>query len=273
MRVGYVQFEPRVGDPDGNRETVRQALAVAPEADLLVLPELANSGYRFRDVEESRALAEPVDGPFVQMLRATAAARRVALVAGLAERDGDQVYNSAVLVRPDGTLDLYRKLHLFLDEKDHFLPGNLGLPVFAVGPVRVGLLVCFDWQFPETWRTLALRGADLVCHPSNLVLPGLAQRAVPVHALLNRLFVITTNRIGREHDLTFTGRSIIVGPRGQLLAEAAETQAETRVVEIDPQEARDKSVTRRNDLLADRRPEHYDRRLAGESGGSGPGPT
>ncbi|MCB9463237.1 MAG: carbon-nitrogen hydrolase [Candidatus Eisenbacteria bacterium] len=258
MRIGYVQMEPRVGESEANRERVRTAVLAAPEADLLVLPELANSGYHFESQGQSAQLAEPVDGPFVALLRELARARNLTLVSGLAERDGSTLYNSAVLVRPDGSIELYRKLHLFLNEKDHFAPGNLGLPVFQVGAARIGLLICFDWQFPEAWRTLALRGADIVCHPSNLVLPGLAQRAIPVHALLNRLYVVTANRIGTESGLTFTGRSILVGPRGELLAEAPETSEETRVVEIDPFLARDKSVTPRNDLLDDRRPEHYD---------------
>ena len=251
-------MEPRVGESEANRERVRTAVLAAPEADLLVLPELANSGYHFESQGQSAQLAEPVDGPFVALLRELARARNLTLVSGLAERDGSTLYNSAVLVRPDGSTELYRKLHLFLNEKDHFAPGNLGLPVFQVGAARIGLLICFDWQFPEAWRTLALRGADIVCHPSNLVLPGLAQRAIPVHALLNRLYVVTANRIGTESGLTFTGRSILVGPRGELLAEAPEASEETRVVEIDPFLARDKSVTPRNDLLADRRPEHYD---------------
>ena len=251
-------MEPRVGESEANRERVRTAVLAAPEADLLVLPELANSGYHFESQGQSAQLAEPVDGPFVALLRELARARNLTLVSGLAERDGSTLYNSAVLVRPDGSTELYRKLHLFLNEKDHFAPGNLGLPVFQVGAARIGLLICFDWQFPEAWRTLALRGADIVCHPSNLVLPGLAQRAIPVHALLNRVYVVTANRIGTESGLTFTGRSILVGPRGELLAEAPETSEETRVVEIDPFLARDKSVTPRNDLLDDRRPEHYD---------------
>ncbi|MEZ4650347.1 MAG: nitrilase-related carbon-nitrogen hydrolase [Candidatus Eisenbacteria bacterium] len=257
MRIGYVQMEPRVGDLEGNRERVRKAVLSAPDSDLLVLPELANSGYRFESRAQSAALAEPVNGPFVAMLRDLARERESTLVSGLAEKDGEWLYNSAVLVRPDGTTERYRKLHLFLDEKDHFAPGNLGLPVFQVGEARVGLLICFDWQFPEAWRTLALRGADIVCHPSNLVLPGLAQRAIPTHALLNRLFVVTANRVGTEADLTFTGRSIIAGPRGELLAEAPEASPETRVALIDPTLARDKSVTPRNDLLADRRPSEY----------------
>lgn len=157
-------MEPRVGESEANRERVRTAVLAAPEADLLVLPELANSGYHFESQGQSAQLAEPVDGPFVALLRELARARNLTLVSGLAERDGSTLYNSAVLVRPDGSIELYRKLHLFLNEKDHFAPGNLGLPVFQVGAARIGLLICFDWQFPEAWRTLALRGADIVCH-------------------------------------------------------------------------------------------------------------
>jgi predicted amidohydrolase len=288
MRIGYVQFRPILGDLEGNRNRVRALVESAPPADLLVLPELANSGYRFENPDQARACAEPAgsawrsdrpaagppdrpstesateraSGPYCRLLLELAAARGTILVSGLCELGADprgstQVYNSAVLVTPSGQVHLYRKTHLFLDEKDLFTPGDLGLPVFEVAGVRIGILICFDWQFPEAWRVLALRGADIVCHPSNLVLPGLAQRAVPTHALLNRLFVVTANRIGTERDLTFTGSSVLVSPRGEVLAEASPDREEVGVVEIDPRRARDKSVTPRNDLLADRRPELY----------------
>lgn len=258
MRIGHVQFAPILGELEANRNQVRQMVAEAPPADLLVLPELANSGYRFTGLDQARQCAESAhDGAFVRLLQELSAARDTILVSGLCERAGDRLYNSAVLVTPSGEIHLYRKTHLFLDEKDLFEPGDSGLPVFEAGGIRIGMLICFDWQFPETWRVLALRGADIVCHPSNLVLPGLAQRAVPTHALLNRLFVVTANRIGTERDLTFTGNSIIVSTRGEVLASASPDRAEIGIVEIDPLRARDKSVTSRNDLLADRRPELY----------------
>jgi predicted amidohydrolase len=258
MRVGHVQFSPILGDLEANRNRVRRLIEDAPEADLLVLPELANSGYRFGGRDHARECAESArEGPFVRLLQELSAARGTLLVSGLCERDGDRLYNSAVLVTPAGEIHLYRKNHLFLDEKDLFEPGNLGLPVFEAGGTRIGILICFDWQFPEAWRVLALAGAEIVCHPSNLVLPGLAQRAVPIHALLNRFFVVTANRTGTERDLTFTGNSIIVSPRGEILASASPDGEEVGIVEIDPPVARDKSVTSRNDLLADRRPELY----------------
>lgn len=257
MRIGYIQFEPLLGRPDRNLDLAVELIRGAPAADLLVLPELASSGYRFESKAEAAAAAEPTDGPYVRALEATARNRGMCLVAGLCERTGGRLFNSAVLVGPTGLIGLYRKLHLFLDEKDLFEPGDMGIQVFDAPAGRVAMLICFDWQFPETWRIAALKGADLVAHPSNLVLPGRAQRAVPVHAMANRLFVVTANRIGTERDLTFTGRSLIADPAGQVLAEAPGDQPETRVVEVDLASARDKSVTPRNDLLADRRPEHY----------------
>jgi predicted amidohydrolase len=140
------------------------------------------------------------------------------------------------------------------------------LPVFDVGPYRVGMLVCFDWLFPEVWRILALKGADVICHPSNLVLPGLAQRAVPIHALTNRLYVVTANRIGTEGNLLFTGMSTIANPKGEVLLQASPTDTEVGLVEADPEMARDKEITARNHIFADRRPEEYAFLLGKEDG-------
>jgi predicted amidohydrolase len=119
------------------------------------------------------------------------------------------------------------------------------------------MLVCFDWMFPEVWRILALKGADLICHPSNLVLPSLAQQAVPIHALTNRVYVVTANRIGTEGNLSFTGLSIIANPKGEVLLQASPTGGEVGLVEADLELARDKQITARNHIFADRRPEEY----------------
>jgi beta-ureidopropionase len=121
----------------------------------------------------------------------------------------------------------------------------------------VGMLICFDWIFPEVWRILALKGADIICHPSNLVLPGLAQRATPIHALMNRVYVVTANRIGSEKELTFTGMSTVADPKGEVLAQASPIHEDLSVVEVDIDLSRNKSITSRNNLVADRRPEEY----------------
>ena len=119
------------------------------------------------------------------------------------------------------------------------------------------MLVCFDWIFPEVWRIVALKGAEIICHPSNLVLPGFAQRAVPIHALTNRVYVITANRIGIEGELSFTGLSTIANPQGDILVQASQTEEEVGMEDIDIGMARDKMITPRNHVLHDRRPKEY----------------
>ena len=179
------------------------------------------------------------------------------IVSGFNERDENLLFNSAILIGPEGYIGKYRKLHLFMNEKDYFQAGDVGLPIFDIGLCKIGLLVCFDWIFPEVWRILALKGADIICHPSNLVLPGFAQKAIPIHALLNHVYVVTSNRIGTERELSFTGLSTIANPKGEILVQASQTSEEVRIKEIDLNLARDKMITKRNNILADRRPEEY----------------
>jgi predicted amidohydrolase len=260
MRIGYMQFAPALADLPTTLATINRLGAVCGDVDLLVLPELCNSGYNFESIEQAWATSEEVgDSIFVRELTALCAKHNCHVVSGFNERDGNRLYNSAVLVGPQGYVARYRKLHLFMTEKDHFEPGDAGLPVFDVGDCRVGLLICFDWTFPEVWRILALEGADVICHPSNLVLPGLAQRATPIHALINRYYVVTANRIGTERDLHFTGMSTISGPGGDVLLQASPDGEAVGIVEVDIELARDKNITTRNHALGDRRPEEYGR--------------
>ncbi|MHB8080428.1 MAG: nitrilase-related carbon-nitrogen hydrolase [Candidatus Krumholzibacteriia bacterium] len=258
ITVAVVQTAPVFGDVSGN---VARALArVPPACDLAVLPELCTTGYQFGSRAEARALAEPVpDGPVCAQLRAFAAARGTHVVAGLAERDGERLYNSAVLFRPDGGWGLYRKVHLFWEEKTLFDPGDRGFPVFAAAGATIGLMICFDWIFPEAARSLALAGADLICHPANLVLPHCPD-AMLTRSLENRVFTITANRVGEENrtgtPLRFIGLSQIVSPLGERLARLEATAEGTAVAVIDPATV-DRRLTPRNDLFADRRPEMY----------------
>jgi predicted amidohydrolase len=258
LKIGFLQFSPLLGDVQGTIQSLERLLAGCDKTDILVLPELCNSGYNFTSYEQAWHASEPLEGgPFIEFLTSACRSRNMHIVTGLNERDNDLLYNSAVLIGPDGPVGAYRKLHLFLNERDFFRPGDAGLPVFDLGTCKVGMLVCFDWLFPEVWRILALKGADIICHPSNLVLPGLAQRATPIHALTNRVYVVTANRVGAERDLTFTGASTIANPRGDILAQASQSKEELAVREIDIALARDKMITPRNHLLNDRRPEHY----------------
>ena len=264
MKTGFVQFCPVLGDVNTNVEAIDRLVRSVEQVDLLVLPELCTTGYNFDSKEQAWELSEPIhDGTFVKHLVSLCREKRMHIVAGINERDGDKLYNSAVLVGPNGVVGKYRKMHLFMNEKDIFQPGDLGLPVFDIGWGKIGLLICFDWVFPEAWRILALEGADIVCHPSNLVIPGLCQRAVPINALMNRVYVVTANRIGTEGDLTFTGLSAIADPKGEVLAQASSVDEEVAVVDIDVALARDKRITPRNDVLGDRRPDQYRRLLDG----------
>lgn len=247
MRIGFAQFAPRLGDVERNLATIERLL---PRADLVVLPELATSGYVFRTRAELAAATQDV----LPRLQRLADRKRTAMVVGFPEPGP---YNSAALVVPGGRPRIYRKAHLFKDEKKLFKPGDVGLPVFEWRGVRVGILICFDWFFPEAARTMALAGADILCVPANLVLRGKATRGVVVHAITNRVFVILCNRTGKERGVGFYGQSAVIDPDGRVLERAARRNECVRVVTIDPRRARDKRVTPVNDLFRDRRPEVY----------------
>ncbi len=267
ITAGYCQTEPELGQSRTTIKRISGLLEKAEEFDLIVLPELCNSGYRFENQEHARSLAEnPETSLFVEFLIEKCRENQAHVVTGFNELCGDLLYNSALLIGPEGIQGKYRKIHLFQDEKSCFEPGNLGLPVFEICGVRLGMLVCFDWIFPETWRILALRGADVIAHPSNLVLPGLAQRSVPVMAMMNRIFIITCNRIGCEGELQFTGMSTIADPKGGILHQAGQHESAVKMVTMDIAEARDKMVTPRNHVFRDRHPEEYTSLSKSDSG-------
>jgi 5-aminopentanamidase len=261
MRVGYYQNNPEFGKVGDNLDRIAAALDTA-EADLLVLPELCASGYQFISQDEVRGLSELIpDGPTTRRLIDLAKRRQTVIVAGLPERAAAGCYNSAVAVGPRGFIGCYRKTHLFYEETLFFLPGDTGFQVWDIGVAKIGIMICFDWYYPESARTLALNGADIICHPSNLVLPNCPD-SMPVRCLENRVFAITSNRTGSEarqgkERLTYIGSSEVVTPRGAVLHRAPRDQEALCVVEIDPAEARNKSVTPYNDLLKDRRTALY----------------
>lgn len=261
MKVGFYQFSPVFGEIKRNLDSVSNRLSQV-QCDLLVLPELFASGYQFLSKEEVAELAEPVpEGSTTQRLIDLARDRRMTVVGGLPERDGDRYFNSAVIVDPSGFLGCYRKTHLFYEETLFFSPGDTGFLTWDLGSAKVGIMVCFDWFYPESARTLALKGADVICHPSNLVLPHCPE-AMVTRCLENRVFSITANRIGSEERggkkrLAYIGQSQIVSPRGSMLSRASPDEEDLRVLEINPHEARDKSLNPYNDLFRDRRTHLY----------------
>lgn len=265
VRVACSQLEPRVGDPaNAERVATEIAAAAAEGADLIVLPELCTSGYVFRDAHEARAAALHLRDPAFE--RWASAAGSAVVVAGFCEiGPGDELYNSAVVVDEDGVRAVYRKVHLWDAEKLVFTPGSAPPPVVdtRVGPL--GIAICYDLEFPEVTRALALAGALILCIPANW--PA-EERAVGLPAPMNilamatahfsRVFVALCDRCGRERGVQFEGGTVIVGPDGRPLAGPMLGHSPGRiVVECDIDQARDKAWNTRNDAFRDRRPDVY----------------
>jgi len=261
FRMGFVQYSPARGRVEQNIARL-QSLVKGLRADLLVLPELANSGYLHASSEALRPYSEPGNGsgPFLRAVRKLAAETGGLIVTGFAEQAEHGIYNSAAVVDSSGVLQVYRKAHLFLDEQDLFLPGDTAFQPLDYCGVRIGMLICFDWAFPEAARTLALRGAHILAHSSNLVLQY-AQKAMITRSIENGVYSITTNRWGvetlGEKRLSFSGASQIIDPKGRVLADAPPEADSVRVCDIDPRQAEDKHITVRNHLFGDRRTDLY----------------
>ena len=259
MKIGFVQTSPRFGEKQENFRHVKEMLAGC-QADLLVLPELFATGYAFNSREEAMDLSEKPGEETSNFLLDLASMCNSTVVGGFIEHDNGNCYNSAIMADGSGILAIYRKLHLFNKEKLWFNPGDRAPEVYTVRGVKIGMMICFDWIFPETCRTLALKGAQVIAHPSNLVLPW-AQQAMVIRCLENHCYAVTANRIGREQrgtdDFTFTGSSQITGCQGGILASASGEKACIQIVEIEPEEALNKKVNPYNDLFNDRRSRYY----------------
>lgn len=257
MKVAFVQTSPEFGAIEKNVDKAVARLR-SLDASLVVLPELFSTGYQFRSKEELRSLAEdPIKGYAGRALVKAAKENGMFIVAGFAEKKGRKLYNSSMLVGPKGLIDVYRKAHLFWNEKKVFTRGDTPLKVHDIGGARIGVMICFDWLFPEFARLLTVKGADIICHPSNLVLPH-CPPAMITRSLENRVFTITANRVGTEHrvegtSLTFIGKSQVISPDGRVLARAPSRGVWAKVVDIEPKEARNKLMTPVNDVLKDLR--------------------
>ena len=198
MKTGFYQFNPLFGKKEDNLRKISPAVNDA-DLDLLVLPEFFATGYQFASKEEVAELSEEIPGGITtESLCELSHQEEFYIVAGLPERDGDRFFNSAVLTGPEGFIGIYRKTHLFFEEKLFFTPGDTGFRVWDTAVGRIGIMICFDWFFPESMRSLALMGADIIAHPSNLVLPYCPQ-SMPTRCLENRVFAVTANRIGEEN--------------------------------------------------------------------------
>ncbi|MFC1887831.1 nitrilase-related carbon-nitrogen hydrolase [Candidatus Cloacimonadota bacterium] len=261
-KVGICQFQPLFLELDTNLDKM-ESLLTGEEADLIVLPELATSGYLFKSLEEvNKASEDAFNGKTSQLFLKLAEKNNTSYVIGIAEKYGENYYNSSILVNPDRSIHLYRKTHLFYKEKIWFAPGDTGFQVFpAKNGVKIGLMVCFDWIFPESARTLALKGSQIIAHSANLVLPW-CQQAMITRSLENRVFSITCNRTGKEingdKELTFTGMSQILDTKGNILTRLDQQEEKITILEIETDDALNKNVTENNHLFRDRRLEYYE---------------
>jgi len=260
-KVGICQFQPELMDMKVNLYKMESLLSNI-EADLIVLPELAASGYVFNSRKEVESVSEDVyKGATAQLFLKLAKKNNTSYVVGLAEKAGEQLYNSSILVNPDGSIHLYRKTHLFFEEKLWFTPGDTGFNVFAAkSNIKVGLMICYDWIYPESARTLALKGAQILTHSANLVMPW-CQQAMITRSLENRVFSITCNRTGKEKniekELFFTGMSQILNTKGDIIKRLNDQEEKVYISVIETDESLDKNITLHNDLFLDRRREFY----------------
>jgi len=265
MLVSVAQIDPKLGEKQRNLDVIvgRMEEAAGLGAEIVVFPECAVPGYMWDSEDEAMPYAEEIPGPSTELLEREAARLGMHVVCGLLEREGDSLRNAAALVGPDGLIGTYRKTHLpFLGVDRFAVPGD-ELPVFDTPLGRIGVEICYDLRFPEVTRTLALRGAEIVAHPTNFPVAARVQTELitVARAAENRIFLLTANRSGRERSAEFCGWSQIVDPYGKRLAETGQTGEVLLTAEIDVEKARDKDYvvpgTYELYLFGHRRPELY----------------
>jgi N-carbamoylputrescine amidase len=239
VTLACLQMQPSFGDVASNVTKSVQLIERAADqgANLVVLPELCSTGYVFSNREEAFAVAEEVPaGPTASAWIECAARHRLHLVAGICERAGNKLYNSAVVIGPDGYVGTFRKVHLWNEEALYFEPGDLGFPVFHTPIGRIGVAICYDGWFPETFRLCALQGADIVCVPTNWVpIPGQADGRQAMANILamaaahsNSMFIACADRVGIERGQPFEGQSLIVSYTGWPVAGPASREQPQR---------------------------------------------
>jgi predicted amidohydrolase len=261
MQIVLIQNSPVLGAKTTNLAAITE-LVGKEQFDLLLLPELFATGYYFENSDQVSGLAEETSGgPTIDWMTDLARTRDGLVCGGFIERAGETLYNSAVIVNADGPLLTYRKIHLFFEERVWFSPGNRSPEIYRYGDICLGLMICFDWIYPEVARSLTLQGAQILLHPANLVLPH-CQDAMVTRSLENGIFTVTANRIGSDtkttgESVTFTGGSQATSPKGEILARASQSEIELIRLELEPELAREKTITKYNHLLDDRQPWAY----------------
>ena len=270
MRVAACQIDPKLGEVEANLDLIGRAVddAVAAGASFVVLPEAAVTGYAFASLSEALPVARKAEAVAERALHGLAEKHRITIVCGTLEPDGDEVFNTALVLLPDARRYRYRKIHLPYLGVDRFAtPGPDAPSVIEVDGLRFGVLICYDLRFPEAARLCALEGADLIALPTNwpVGVEFHPELFAPARANENHCYVLAADRVGTERGTTFMGRSLLVDYDGKVLAEAGRGE-ELLTGEIDPEAARATHVRRRPgehewDTIGDRRPGLYERLL------------
>ncbi|MEN3046900.1 MAG: nitrilase-related carbon-nitrogen hydrolase [Candidatus Hydrothermales bacterium] len=255
MRIGFYQLKPLHGEKEKNLEIIKEVIRKS-RAEILVFPELATSGYLVPDREflEKNSFSVPDSREFEDLLKVVRSTGTVSVI-GFPEKFNERFYNSALYILPDGSFGVYRKVHLFYKEKLYFEGGDsVESGIFEYGGFKFGVMICFDWFFPEQVRYLVLKGVNMILHCANLVLPW-SQRAMRIYSVINRVFTLTSNRIGEERykdDVyVFTGKSQIVSPSGKILARANSKSEVLRVKDLDLSESYNKNINEFNNIFED----------------------
>lgn len=275
MKIGIVQSNNLTGyeNVPVNRERNGKMIKSLFEkgAAIVVLPECANTQYQINSKEEVKQFSETLHGSTVSYWSELAALNGKYIAGGIIEQDGNDFYNTAVLVGPQGYIGHYRKMHLFDWERNFLTEGNLGFPTFTLEEldIKVGILICYDLRFPEAVRSLMLDGCDLILVPTTWTSIGKtmlwdekgychANYLAIAHSHSNRIAFACANRVGQEGDVKYLGASIILDSTAQVIAgPASKNESDLIIGEIDPKQSRNKQIGTTSNLLLDRRPEYY----------------
>lgn len=269
VKVACLQMDIKFGDTDFNIEKSLNMINVAADngAQLIIIPEMANTGYVFNNKEEAFRLAENIqDSESINSWSSIAHDRNLYIVAGMTEKEGFDLYNTAVLIGPGGLIGKYRKLHLWGEEFLWIEKGNLGLPVFNTPIGKIGMAICYDMSFPEMFRILSAQGADIICISTNWTpvaeLPDDIKTFGPIQAMAaansNGIYIAVADRVGTERGITFPGKSIIVNTLGVPIVGPVDDTERIIYGDCDFAEVRSKATNNFNSLKYDRRLDVYD---------------
>lgn len=258
-------------DPEENLNKFEKFVDEA-EADLLIFPELALTGYFFTSAAEARQYAESIDSLLIKRIQHEAKKNKISIVTGFLENDHGILYNSAVAIDCNGELiGHYRKVHLFYYEKVVFVPGDLGFPVYEMQvrngeKIKLGIQICYDWRFPEATRSLVIKGAELIAIPSNIVTTtGMLIETLKVRAFENKVIVAFSDRVGTEkaindgktEELIFRGQSCIINYNGDILSMGSTLDESIVYADISVEETRSKNINNFNNIITDRQDKMY----------------